>query len=141
MPTPKGIKTQGTTLHYSIGSPTLFVKVGRVLDFDGPGGDSAVVDDTDLDDLEFRRKFPGLADAGQFNVRLGFDPDSASHEALRQAQAEGTILEIKVTLPRGTKKNLYFDAFVRSFRLAGPADARVGGSISLEIDGGWRWAT
>ena len=137
MPTPKAIKSQGTTVSYSLGSPSSYVQIGKVVDFAGPGGDSSVFDASDLDDTQYRRKLTGLIDAGALDLKLNFTPDDASHQALKLAQENQTLLEIKIVLPSGTLKTIKFDAYVKRLRIQGSADNKVVGDLSLEIDGAW----
>lgn len=135
----KAVKTQGTVLSYSLGSPTSWVAFGKVTGFDGPGGASTVVEQSDLDDTTYKRKFTSLIDAGELQLDVNFDPAAASHAALKSAQEAGTQLEIKITPPSGSL-SCYFNAYVSNLRIAAPADGKYTAKISLVLDGGYNWA-
>lgn len=139
MPAAKAIKSQGTLLYYSLGSPTSFTALGKITGIDGPGGGSTKIDQTDLDDTQFKRMLPGLIDAGDVSFDLNLNPADAGHAALIAAQKAGTLLEIKITPPSGSL-SLYFDAYVTNFRQAAPADSKYTAKVSLTLDGGFNWA-
>jgi hypothetical protein len=139
MPVAKAIKSQGTLLYYSLGSPTSFTAVGKIVGLDGPGGSSTKIDQTDLDDTQFKRMLPGLVDAGDVSFDLNFNPSDAGAAALIAAQKAGTLLEIKITPPSGSL-SLYFDAYVTNFRTAAPADSKYTAKVALTLDGGYNWA-
>lgn len=137
----KAIRSQGTTLNKSDGgSPSSFTAIGNIVDFDGPGGDSTVIDQTDLDDVMYKRKLTGLIDAGSVTFKVNLDPDNVQHQALKSDQESKTLREWKIILSSGTAKNLVFFGYVQSFRINGPADDKVQASVSIVIDGGWSWA-
>lgn len=135
----KAIKSQGTVLSYSVGSPTNYTALGKVMGIDGPGGDSTVIDQTDLDDTSFKRKLTGLVDEGDVSFDLNLNPADAGHAALKAAQEASTLLEFKLTPPSGSL-SAYFSGYVRSMRLAAPADSKYTAKVAIVIDGGYAWA-
>lgn len=135
----KAIKAQGTVLSYSIGSPTSFTALGKVTGFDGPGGDATVIDHTDLDDTQVKRKMTGLVDQGDCSFDLNLAPSDSGHAALKAAHEASTILEFKITPPSGSL-SCYFSGYVRSMRIAAPADGKYTAKVAVVLDGGYAWA-
>lgn len=135
----KAIKSQGTIILYSVGSPTNFTALGKIMGFDGPGGDATVIDQTDLDDTSFKRKMTGLVDTGDLSFDINLAPSDAGHAALKSAQEAGSLIEIKITPPSGSL-SCYFSGYVRSLRLGAPADSKYTAKVAIVIDGGYVWA-
>ena len=135
----KAVESQGVKLAYSDGSsPSSFTNIGNITDFQGPGGQAAVIDVSNLDSI-MREKLMGLPDEGQFSFNVNLDPDNASHQALRNARANRTRLEFRLTLTDATPATGVFFAYVLSFNLSGGVDQAVKAAITLEIDGAVAW--
>lgn len=135
----KAIKSQGTILSYSVGSPTNYTALGKITGFDGPGGDATVIDQTDLDDTSFKRKMTGLIDSGDLAFDINLAPSDAGHAALKSAHEAGSLIEVKITPPSGSL-SIYLSGYVRSLRMAAPADAKYTAKVAIVIDGGYVWA-
>lgn len=137
---PKAIRSQGTSLSYSIGSPTTFISLGNIVGFEGPGGSSTQIDTTDLSDTAYKTFMTGLIDAGDVTFDLNLDPGNASHAALKLAQEQGTSLEIKITPPAaGTALSLYFNAYVKQFRVSASQDNKYKASCAFMCNGAYNW--
>lgn len=136
---PAAIESQGITLQYSSGSPTSFSTIANVVGFSGPGGSASVIDTTNLSSTA-KEKLMGLPDEGQFTLDLNFDPDSASHQALRAARAARTRTEFKINFTDTTPTTAIFWGYVLGFQVTGAVDQQVKVSVTIEIDGAVAWA-
>jgi hypothetical protein len=135
----KGVSSQGTLLHINVdGSPTNFQKVGNVKQFNGPGGQTSVLDATNLESV-FKEKLVGLPDEGQFTFGLNIDPADSVHVAIKTARRNRTLCEFRITLPNAALTKLIFFGYIVGFQLSGGVDQIVNGSITVEIDGEVTW--
>ena len=136
---PSAIESQGVTLQYSTGSPTSFSNIANVTGFSGPGGAASVIDITNLSSTA-KEKLMGLPDEGQFTLDLNFDPDAASHIALRANRAARTRTEFKINFTDATPTTATFFGYVLGFQINGATDAAIKCSVTIEIDGAVAWA-
>lgn len=113
-------------------TPVSFSTVGEVVDFDGPGGSASVIDVTHLGSTA-KEKRMGLMDEGQFSFNLNYVPDDAGQQALRAARAARSLKTFQLTYTDGTVDT--FDGYVLSFSRSGGVDAKVSGSVTVEISG------
>lgn len=130
------IESQGILIAYSVaGSPSTFANIGNIVGFSGPGGAAAVIDVTNLDSVAHEKRM-GLPNEGQFTIDINYDPDLASHIALRAARAARTRTEFRITYtdtaPATTNS---FYGYVLGFQITGTVDDVVKASITIEIDG------
>lgn len=130
------IESQGVVLAYSTGgSPSSFAGIGNVTGFSGPGGSAAVIDVTNLDSVAHEKRM-GLPDEGQFTIDINYDPDLASHVALRAARAARTRTEFRITLTdTAPATTISFYGYVLGFQITGAVDDVVKASLTIEIDG------
>lgn len=136
---PSAIKSQGTKLAYSIGSPTTFVDLGNIVDVDGIGGGSAAVIDTSNLDSVAKEKLPGLPDEGQATVKLNLDPGNAGHVAMRNARLNQTRLEFRVTLVDTAATKALFFGYVLAVKVSVGVNKQVMADMTIEIDGLVTW--
>lgn len=135
----KGISSQGTLIHISVdGSPSNFQKVGNVQEFQGPGGQAAILDATNLESI-FREKLVGVPDEGQFTFGINIDPSDTVHIAMKTARRNRTLVEFRITLPNVAATKLYFWGYIVGAPLAGGVDAVVKQNLTIEIDGEVLW--
>lgn len=133
------IESQGITIARSDGgSPSSFSNIGNIVGFSGPGGSAAVIDVTNLDSLA-KEKLMGLPDEGQFTMEINLDPDNTQHIALKDARANRTKQEFKITLTDATPTTLVFFGYVLGFELSGSVDNVVKANLTVEIDGAVAW--
>lgn len=129
------IESQGIVIAISsVGSPSTFVSISNITGFSGPGGAAAVIDVTNLASTAHEKKM-GLPDEGQFSLDINYDPDDASHIALRAARAARTRCEFRVTYTDNTPDIDTFFGYVLGFALQGAVDDVVKASVTIEIDG------
>lgn len=122
---------QGNAVSVAYASDT-FVEIGEVVDFDGPGGEAAVIDRTHLRSTR-REKRMGLPDEGQLTLSINWVPGNAGQEEAREARAARQARWIRMTYEDGTIDR--FTAFVLGFSKGGGVDGGIQGSITLEITG------
>lgn len=136
MPTSKGTEAQGTVISYSDGgSPSAFTAIGRVIGFNGPGGSATPIDVSDLDSMA-KEKRMGLPDEGQITMDLNYEPDNATHQAMRTARRNRTRLEFKITYTDTAPNTVdAFFGYVTGFQIQGAVDQVLKGSMTVEIDG------
>ena len=130
----KAIQSQGVTISITVGSPTLQVNIGNVTSIKGPGGAASVIDVTNLDSAA-KEKLMGLPDEGQVTIDINYDPDNATHIALRAARRARSLCEFVLTLTDSTATTLHFYAYVLGFSMDVGVDAAVKVSVTLEVDG------
>ena len=132
---PSAIESQGILLKCTVGSPTgTLTTIANVTGFSGPGGSASVIDITNLSSTA-KEKLMGLPDEGQLTIDINYDPDNASHIALRNARKTRTRTEFTITLTDATATVLTFWGYVLGFALTGAVDQQVKASITVEIDG------
>ena len=132
---PSAIESQGILLKCTVGSPTgTLATIANVTGFSGPGGSASVIDITNLSSTA-KEKLMGLPDEGQLTIDINYDPDNASHIALRNARKSRTRTEFTITLTDSTNTVLTFWGYVLGFALTGAVDQQVKASITVEIDG------
>lgn len=131
----KALESQGVVISYSLGiSPSNFLPIGNVTGFSGPGGSASVIDATNLASTA-KEKLMGLPDEGQFTIALNYDPDNASHVALRTARKARSLVEFKIALTDATPTNLTFFGYVLGFQIKGQIDDKITADLTIEIDG------
>lgn len=136
----KAIESQGIKFYYCVGSPTEFVAIGNIVDFDGPGNGQAPVLDASNLDSTFKEKLMGLPDEGQLGLTLNLDPDNTTHQALRTARKNRTRVEFKVQLTDSSPALGIFFGYVLQFGISGAVGAIVKAKALIEIDGEVTWS-
>lgn len=132
---PSAIESQGIVLSCTVGSPTgTMTPIANVTGFSGPGGSASVIDITNLSSTA-KEKLMGLPDEGQLTIDINYDPDNASHIALRNARKTRTRTEFKITLTDATATVLTFWGYVLGFAITAGVDQALKASITVEIDG------
>ena len=127
------IESQGVTLTWD------GTTIGEVTGFSGPGGSASIIDVSHLGSTR-REKRMGLPDEGQLTLELNLVPADAGQIKLREDRAdrEKRTAELYLTDQSGTI--LTFDAFCTQFSIQGGTDAKISGSVSLEITGKVVWS-
>jgi hypothetical protein len=99
------VKTQGTELWVidTITSSQPFVlKFSCPTGITGLGGAADQIEDTCLDATEDRTYVRGLGNPGQVNVPFNFIPSNASHQALFDLKADGSVFQWLIGFSDGT---------------------------------------
>jgi hypothetical protein len=127
------ITAQGITI--SRFGTTTFEVIPNVVSFQGPGGQAAVIDVTNLASTA-KEKRVGLRDEGQLSLTLHFNPDDLVHQGLRTDRANRVRRQFKITFTDTTPSATWsFYGYVTQFSVQGGVDAVVEASVTIEIDG------
>jgi Lambda phage tail tube protein, TTP len=130
--TSHAIRTQGTIIdREDPARPFLFLPIGEIIAWTGPGGKASLIDATTLAST-VKRKLPGLLDEGTFAITVNFSSDDDGQEQLIADRLAQTLRHFRITFTdRGTA---VFSAWVMEFKTSGKLDSKVEASITLEID-------
>ena len=112
--------------------------VGEVTDFSGPGGQSAVIDVTNLNSTA-KEKLIGLRDEGQLTMSLNLSFTDAAQIALRADRATRTrrkaVIKFNDNTTDAAKTKAIFDGYVLGFSVSGAVDDAVRANAVIEITG------
>ncbi len=125
--------TGGTYTSGGTATPVTWTEVANVKSFSGFDGESSEIDVTNLASTakEFRL---GLQDFGSFSFDWDVDLADAGQDAVRTAQASGSVKNWKLTLPNSDTAT--FTGLVKNAtNMTGGVDQIVGGSVSIKITG------
>jgi hypothetical protein len=123
----------GTYTSGGTATPVTWTEVANVKTFSGFDGEAAEIDVTNLSSTakEFRT---GLQDFGSFSFDWDVDYANAGQNAVRAAQASGSVKDFKLTLPNASTAS--FTGLVKNAtNVSGGVDQVVGGSVSIKITG------
>lgn len=126
------ISAQGITIARM--GASIFETIPNVVSFQGPGGQAAMIDVTNLQSTA-KEKRMGLRDEGQLSLTLHFDPDNLVHKGLRTDRANRARQQFKITFTDTTPTTWTFFGYVTQFSVQGGVDAVVEASVTIEIDG------
>jgi hypothetical protein len=126
------ITAQGITI--SRFGTTTFEVIPNVVSFQGPGGQAAVIDVTNLASAS-KEKRVGLRDEGQLTLTMHYNPDDLIHQGLRSDRANRVRRQFKLTFTDTTPAIWTFYGYVTTFSVQGGVDAVVQASVTIEIDG------
>jgi hypothetical protein len=129
------LPAQGTLIKIGDGaSPEVFTSLGEVSSIDGPGGQAAVIDVTDLSSTA-KEKRMGLQDEGQLSFEINFLPADAQHAQLRTDKASGDSRNFQLLFTDSPPTTWTFAAFVLGVPVSFSVDNVTKGSVTLEITG------
>ena len=134
--------SQGTVLAIESATPSTFIDIAEITDWDGlGGGEASDIDATSLDSTakEFRI---GLMDAGSVTLSMFWLPHDEGQKMLASSQVAQSIKNFKVTFNESLDSGITtptvatFQAGVKSFPgMGGSVDDIVRGSATLRITG------
>lgn len=128
----------GTILQIGDGGGTeVFANVASIRTISGPGLSLDTVDVTTHDSPSAFREFVAtLLDAGEVTLELVWDPDTATHVALRaDLAARVDARNFKVIFPDATNTTWLFAAIVTAYQPSAPVDGDLTASVTLKVDG------
>ena len=126
------ITAQGITI--SRFGTTTFEVIPNVVSFQGPGGQAAVIDVTNLASASKEQRV-GLRDEGQLTLTMHYNPDDLIHQGLRTDRANRVRRQFKLTFTDNMPAIWTFYGYVTTFSVQGGVDAVVQASVTIEIDG------
>lgn len=134
------IKSQGVCIDRGDGgSPETFTTIGEVVTFQGPGGEAAEIDVTNLKSSA-KEFIMGLPDEGDVSLSLNLDPQDAQQTALRADRAAQTLRNFRITLTDSGATTVSFAAYVKGFSISGGIDDKVTADVALRVSGALTWA-
>jgi Lambda phage tail tube protein, TTP len=130
----QAISSQGVLIKVSDGAVTpAFLDLCEIKTFNGFDGQASEVDVTTLCS-EAKEMRLGLQDFGSFTFEMNYVPDDPAQVILQDLKAAGAPGEFKLVLP-APNGEWAFNAYVKSFPIAGGVDGVLTSSISLRITG------
>lgn len=129
---------QGTIIAREGATPGVYAPIAEIRSFTGPGGQSAVIDATNLSSTG-KEKVLGLQDEGQLSMELSFVPGDTGQQALLSDRAASLKKKFRITFSDVNNTTATFDAFVMGFSVAGGVDALTTATVTLEITGAVVW--
>ena len=134
--TSSALKGQGVVIGISAetGSPNVFVTIGEVVDFTGPGGSATVIDVTSLESSAVD-KLIGLPDEGQISMSLNLLPSNEGQRECWEARAAQELREFNLTLTDAASTVLVFSGYVLEFSVSGAVNDKISATITVEISG------
>ena len=131
------LESQGVKLQVGAGDgpPETFADVGQVVDISGlRGGQATVIDVSNLASTR-REKIMGLADEGQLNITVQYDPADVQQTRLETLRGTRALGNFKVLLTDSGPTTFAFSGYVLSFSVDFAVDQVIQGSITIEITG------
>ncbi len=129
------VQTQGTTIAIGNGaSPEVFNNIGEVKSIQGPDGQAAEIDTTNLSSAA--REFNmGLPDEGNVSISANYDPADTYQTAVKTARDNQTQTNFKITCADTSTTEITFAAYVMRFSLAWDIDNVAMLDMTLRITG------
>ena len=127
------IRAQGTVFQMTISS--VLTAIAHVVGIDGPDSTREDIDVTDLSSGAWREFLAGLIDGGEVALRLNFDPDGATHQALTDQFILTTNVACKLIFSDTTEWPLtcYIKRVGPSIETGGKAEASVTFKVASAI--------
>ena len=137
------METQGVRiLRATVDNPTTpehYALIGRIVNFDGPGGSASEIDASDLQSAA-KEFLIGLRDEGTFSFEMNMDVTDAQQAGLRADRENRTLRNFRVVLTDDSPPtNVDFTAYVMEFRISGGVDQLIKANATLRISGAVDW--
>jgi hypothetical protein len=127
------ISSQGTKFYVGQEvSPTTYIQVGEVRDFDGPSGQAQVIDTTHLNSTR-KEKLMGLPDEGQITISGNYVSSDNGQDEMFEARDTQQRRDFKLEMSNG--ELWLFQGFVLGFSVSGGVDDKVNFNAVIEITG------
>lgn len=118
------------------GGPEVFTAIAQVTDITGPGLSLDTIDVTTHDSVDAWREFiGGLKDAGEVSFEVIFDPDSATHIALRTDMDSRVKRNFQLIFPDNTSTQWNLAAFVTELEPQMAVEDALMASLTLKLSG------
>lgn len=124
----------------SLGSPPdAWRQICDVSGFDGPGGQAATIDVSDLCSTAKEKRI-GLNDEGQFTLNIFYIPADPAHKLLREKRSSREPANFRIEWPASVNYPTEgaaweFTGFVPGFATSGAVDESVTATVTIEISG------
>jgi len=129
------LTSQGMTIAIGNGaSPEVFTTIAEVKSIDGPGGQTAEIDVTDLSSTA-KEFVLGLQDEGDITLDMNYIPANTQHALLRTLRGTGAENNFRITFTDSPATTWTFGARVKGFSISNAVDSVTGLSVTLRVTG------
>ena len=130
------LTSQGMTIGLDAdgSSPFTYVTIAEVKSIDGPGGQTAEIDVTDLSSTA-KEFVLGLQDEGDITLDMNYIPSNAQHVQLRTLRGSGDSGNFQIAFTDSPVTTWTFLAKVKSFSISNAVDNVTGLSVTLRVTG------
>lgn len=128
----------GANTQFQVGdsaSPEVFTTLAEVRSISGPTTSVDLIDTSSLSSGVWKRKVPGMIDAGSISFELAFIPGSEGHVDMFNDLKARTRRNCKIVFPEGTDTEINFAGYFIKCELDFPMDNVIVGSVEVAIDG------
>lgn len=127
--------SQGSILSIGNGaSPEVFNEIQEVISLDGPGGQAAEIDVTDLGSTgkEYRL---GLQEEGDITFEMLYIPGNTQHALIRTLRASGANNNFRITFTDSPATTWTFSALIKGFTTSLGVDDVLRATVTLKVSG------
>ena len=129
------LSSQGMTIGIGNGaSPEVFTTIAEVKGIDGPGGQTAEIDVTDLSSTA-KEFVLGLQDEGDITLDMNYIPSNTQHALLRTLRGSGDENNFRISFTDSPVTTWTFGARVKGFSISNAVDNVTGLSVTLRVTG------
>lgn len=129
------LSSQGMTIAVGdAASPEVFTTINEVKSIDGPGGQTAEIDVTDLNSTGKEYQL-GLQDEGDITLDINYLPNDTQHAQLRADRAAGTKRNYRITFTDSPTTTWTFEGLVKGFSISNSVDSVTGASVTIRVTG------
>lgn len=114
--------------------------IEEVNSVNGPSGSANVIDVTHLRSTA-KEKLIGLRDEGQISLDINFIATAANQIKLRESRAGRTQSNVALLFSDSGNTLAAMKCYVSGFAITGAVDAKMTGSVTIEINGPVTWTT
>jgi hypothetical protein len=130
------LTSQGMTIGLDAdgASPFTYVSIAEVKSIDGPGGQTAEIDVTDLSSSA-KEFVLGLQDEGDITLDMNYIPSNTQHTLLRTLRGSGVSGYFQIAFTDSPVTTWSFTAKVKGFSISNAVDNVTGLSVTLRVTG------
>lgn len=130
------LSSQGMTIGIDAdgASPFVYTTIAEVKSIDGPGGQTAEIDVTDLSSTA-KEFVLGLQDEGDITLDMNYIPSNVQHAQLRTLRGSGDTTSFQLAFTDSPVTTWTFSAKVKGFSISNSVDNVTGLSVTLRVTG------
>ena len=129
------LSSQGMTIGIgNAASPEVFATITEVKSIDGPGGQTAEIDVTDLSSTA-KEFVLGLQDEGDITLDMNYIPANTQHALLRTLRGSGAENNFRISFTDSPVTTWTFAARVKGFSISNAVDNVTALSVTLRVTG------
>lgn len=127
--------SQATTIALGDGaSPEVFTEIQEVQSLDGPGGQAAEIDVTDLSSTSKEYRL-GLQEEGDITMDIMYIPGDTQHAAIRALRASGALNNFRISFTDSPTTTWTFAGLVKGFSISNSVDDVNRATVTLKVSG------